>query len=387
MSKLRFALLVAAVLGIGALHLFTPGYLLLYHDIYRRLTYFPIVLGAIWFGVRGGAALALLASVAFIPHLMLYLGKGLDLYISELMEVGLYLAAGIVTGLIAGREAKMREKYRVTAEKLERSYEKLHRETALLIEAEEQLSASQRLSSLGKLAASLAHEIKNPLGSIRGTAEIFLDEFPPGHPKREFVAILLKETERLNTTVEEILTYSKGEAGAGREETAPLSAVLDQVTKLLETHLRKKEITLNADPGEAASSFPVPSAKMAQVFLNVVLNAIDALPREGRIDISGRIEPDGSLRVEIADNGPGVAPDRLETIFDSFVSDKEEGTGLGLSISRKIVESCGGGIHCENAEGGGACFVLRLPPPAPIPAAGIAGPDQARQSSRQQQSI
>ena len=193
MKKLAYSGLVLVVIAIGLLHFFTPGYLVLYHDTFRRLSYFPIVLGAIWFGVRGGLSLAILSSIAFIPHLLLYVGQGPEMYIGEFMEVVLYLAAGTVTGFIAGREARLQEKYKNVAEKLEKSYDRLHQETELLIEAEEQLSQSQRLSALGQLSASLAHEIKNPLSSIKGTAEIFLDEFPEGHPKREFVTILLRK--------------------------------------------------------------------------------------------------------------------------------------------------------------------------------------------------
>jgi signal transduction histidine kinase len=209
MRKLLFIILVLVVLGIGFLHFTTPAELFFYHDTYRRLSYFPIVLGALWFGIWGGLILAVMSSLAFIPHVILYIGQGTGSYLSELTEIILYLAAGTVTGVIAGRESRLREKYRLLSEKLEKSYAKLHRETQLLLEAEEQLSVTQKLSALGQLSASLAHEIKNPLSSIKGTADILLDEFPDGHPKREFVEILLKETSRLNNTVEEVLQFSR----------------------------------------------------------------------------------------------------------------------------------------------------------------------------------
>jgi signal transduction histidine kinase len=247
MRKILFAILVLIVIAIGMLHFFTPGYMIFYHDMYRRLSYFPIVLGAIWFGVRGGLLLAVLSSIAFIPHVLLYIGEGTGNYLSELTEIILYLAAGTVTGIIAGRESLLRNRYKELSEKLEKSYDKLHRETELLIEVEEQLSAAQKLSALGQLSASLAHEIKNPLSSIKGTAEILLDEFPEGHPKKEFVEILLKETTRLNNTVEEVLQFSRrGMQGKKKEqaETEPLSQVIDRVTSLLASQLRKKSIKL-----------------------------------------------------------------------------------------------------------------------------------------------
>ncbi|MCG2823478.1 MAG: hypothetical protein L6364_07315, partial [Desulfobulbaceae bacterium] len=205
--KFLFPALLAAVVAIGLLHLFTPGDLHFYHNTYRRLSYFPIVLGGLWFGVRGGLGLALLSSIAFIPHVLLYVGHGSQA-VSELMEIVLYLAAGLLVGVISGRQTRLRERYRQLSERLQASYARLHEETVQLLEAEARLAAAQKFSALGKLSASLAHEIKNPLASIKGTAEILRDEFPGDHPKREFVDILFKETGRLHDTVEEILRYA-----------------------------------------------------------------------------------------------------------------------------------------------------------------------------------
>lgn len=359
MKKLAFVSLLLMVVIIGLLHFFTPGYLMLYHDTYRRLSYFPIVLGSIWFGVKGGLFIAVLSSIAFIPHLLIYVGQGPQMYIGEVMEVVLYLAAGTVTGFIAGREARLRERYKKVAEKLEKSYERLHEETALLIEAEEQLSSSQRLSALGQLSASLAHEIKNPLSSIRGTAEIFLDEFPEGHEKREFVKILMKETDRLNATVDEVLQYSKGQQENIKGVSESVAQVMERVGKLLESHLRGKQIDLTLEIDEAAG-FAVEGAKVSQVFLNIILNAIDALPQRGKINVKAERFPDG-LNITICDNGPGIPSEKLSSVFDPFVSGKEDGTGLGLSISKKIVESYGGSIMCKKINGEGACFIIYFP--------------------------
>jgi signal transduction histidine kinase len=363
MRKFLFVILVLIVIGIGFLHFSTPGYQIFYHDMYRRLSYFPIVLGAIWFGVWGGLVLAIMSSIAFIPHVLLYIGEGTGTYLSELTEIVLYLAAGTVTGIIAGRETSLRQRYKDLSEKLEKSYDKLHRETQVLIEVEEQLSAAQKLSALGQLSASLAHEIKNPLSSIKGTAEILLDEFPKDHPKREFVEILLKETTRLNNTVEEVLQFSRrGIQGDKREEalTEPVSQVIDRVTNLLTSELRKKSINLTVSGWETGKSFKVAGDKFSQVFLNLILNAIDASPSKGEIIIetakNGHV-----FTVLVTDNGAGIADEFKDTIFEPFYSTKEGGTGLGLSISKKIVESYGGELSISDAANGGACFTISLP--------------------------
>jgi signal transduction histidine kinase len=361
MKKILFAILVLVVIGIGLLHFFTPGYMIFYHDMYRRLSYFPIVIGALFFGVRGGFSLAVLSSIAFIPHVLLYIGEGSGTYLSELTEIVLYLAAGTVTGMIAGKESRLRNRYKELSEKLEKSYDKLHSETQLLLEVEEQLSAAQKLSALGQLSASLAHEIKNPLSSIKGTAEILLDEFPPGHPKREFVEILLKETTRLNNTVEEVLGFSRrGMKGKKEEETESLANIIDRVTSLLASQLRKKSINLIVSGWETGKDFYVAGEKLSQVFLNIILNAIDSVPQKGEVTIKTEKLENG-FAVSITDNGPGVPEENQEKIFGPFYSDKDGGTGLGLSISRKIVESYGGTLTVSNATPGGACFTVFLP--------------------------
>lgn len=359
MRKTRYFILFFLVISIGLLHVFTPGHLMLYHGIYRRLSYIPIALAGTWFGLPGGLLIAVLSSVAFIPHLLLYIGQGPEMYMGEIIEVFLYLAAGSVIGFIAGREANIREKYRQVAEKLESSYQKLHQETELLLDAEKQLAASQKFSALGQLSASMAHEIKNPLASIRGTAEIFLDEFPVGHEKREFAEILLKEASRLNATVDDVLRFSRGQQKIeGKRE--PLAEVVERVAKLVATHLRKKHIELEIDGLENGRSFSVYGDKISQVLLNIILNSIDALSQNGRVILKVASHEDG-VEIIISDNGPGIPLEQQGRIFESFVTGKEGGTGLGLSISKKIVESYGGRITCADSEIGGASFSVFLP--------------------------
>jgi len=359
LKKIVFPVLVLVVIIIGLLHFFTPGHLVFYHDTYRRLSYFPIVLGGIWFGIWGGVFLAAMSSIAFIPHLLLYLGQEPDIYLSELTEIILYFGAGTLIGLIARRQARLRESYRLLSEKLKKSYSRLHDETELLLEAEEQLSASQKLSALGQLSASLAHEIKNPLSSIKGTAEILLDEFPPEHPKREFVDILLTEVDRLNTTVDGILNYSRDRSGKNFS-SEPLSDIIIGVARLLESNLKKKSIDFDILENSMAKDYLIEREKLSQVFLNIILNAIDAVPIGGKIRVRMEKKPEG-LTVIITDNGPSIPAEVREQIFLPFYTEKEDGTGLGLPISRKIVESYGGRINVSDANDGGACFTIFLP--------------------------
>jgi len=266
-----------------------------------------------------------------------------------------------VTGFIAGREARLRKKYEDLSTKLEKSYRRLHKQAKMLLEVEEQLGASQRLSALGRLSASLAHEIKNPLSSIRGTAEIFLDEFPEGHPKREFAQILIKEVNRLNKTVMDVLQFSRGKTGSAQQQE-PLAEVLERVLKLLEAHLRKKRIVLDAKGIEEGINVSVDGDKMSQVLLNLFLNSIDALEAGagGRIWLQVTAATEGIV-ITVSDNGPGIGEQDRKRIFTPFVTTKDGGTGLGLPISRRIVETYGGTLTFQPSESGGASFQIFLP--------------------------
>ncbi|MDR9501080.1 MAG: ATP-binding protein [Desulfurivibrionaceae bacterium] len=361
-STIHFSLLALILLGIGALHHLTPGDKILFHETYRRLSYVPIVVGALFFGIRGGLALALLASLAFIPHLHIFHEMDYDFYLGELSEVLLYLAAGGGIGYIASRESRLREKYQDLSERLERSYRRLHKEAELLLQVEEQLRATQKLSALGQLSASLAHEIKNPLASIKGTAEIFLDEFPEEHPKREFVEILLKETARLNSTVEEVLNFSRNQQQAEGTEPHREEAVvvLKRVITLLDNTFHKKGIKVELEaPGDCGTVW-VDADKMAQVFINLLINAAEAVSPEGHIVVRlGR--EDAFATIAFADDGPGIPAREYERVFTPFYSGKGEGTGLGLAISAKIVESYNGKISVGRSELGGALFIVYLP--------------------------
>ena len=362
MRKFIFGILILVVVGIGLLHIFTPGELVFYHDTYRRLSYFPIAVGAILFGIKGGLTLATLTSLAFIPHIILFMGEGTEAYLSELTEILLYIAVAVVIGFIASKERRLREEYELMSAKLKRSYTKLHNEAGLLIEVEEQLQASQKLSILGKLSASLAHEIKNPLGSIKGTAEILLDDFPESHPKHEFVKILIQEVDRLNLSVDEVLMFSRPPQNIEPErDWESLPAVIKRVYNLTRNRIDKKNLTFRLTKIDDCENCMVDGHRYSQVLLNIVLNAIDAVAHNGRVEIGCQMEEGEWSVVSISDDGPGVAEADLSKVFEPFYSRKETGTGLGLSISKKIVEGYGGKLDIGTSRWGGARFSVRVP--------------------------
>jgi len=357
---LLFFLLLTSVAAIGVLHTITPGHMIFYHDTYRRLSYFPITIGAILFGIRGGVVLAVLSCLAFVPHLYMFWARGPQAYYSELSEILFYLAAGIVIGLISSRENKLQEKYKTLSEKLARSYKRLYEQASKLVEAEKQLGKSQKLSLLGHVSASLAHEIKNPLASIKGAAEILADEVPKNHPKYEFIEIMRMEISRLNHSVDDVLKYCRGLQQHDKVTKEPVEKIINRVVLLLEAGLKEKSIQVSIQVEPDENRFVTDEAAMIQILMNIMINAIDAVDKKGKIMIELGKHAKGCL-IRISDDGPGIDENLTKKVFQSFVTFKEEGTGLGLSISKRIVESLGGEIYIEKSTLGGAAFSILLP--------------------------
>lgn len=355
-----FILLLVFIAGISFLHTVTPGHLILYHDTYRRLSYFPIAIGAILYGVWGGVALAVISSIGFIPHLYTFWAEGPDAYYSELSEILFYLAAGLVIGLISSRENRLRQRYKTLSEKLVVSYKRLHEQAGQLLAAEKQLGDSRKLALLGHVSASLAHEIKNPLAAIKGAAEILADEVPEDHPKHEFVEIMRAETTRLNQSVEDVLKFCRGQQVKDDSRKETLDKIIKRIAVLFDASIREKAIELSVKIDPDARAFVTDEAAMHQVLMNIVINAVDAVDEKGRIQIHAQTSEKG-CRIAVSDDGPGIEPETAREIFHPFVTCKEGGTGLGLSISKRIVESLGGTIEIEKSEFGGACFIIRLP--------------------------
>jgi signal transduction histidine kinase len=356
--------LVTLTIIIGILHFVTPGHMVFYHDTYRRLSYFPITIGAILYGVRGGLGLAVLSCIAFIPHLFTFWARGPQAYYSELSEILFYLAAGLVIGLISSRENRLRESYKRLSEKLSESYARLHDQAAQLLKAEKQLGETQRMSMLGHLSASLAHEIKNPLASIKGAAEILSDEVPPSHPKHEFIEIMRSEISRLNRSVEEVLNYCRGRQTSETVHKLAVDKIVNKVTSLLEPHIHDKTISLELFSKLPEGKYFFNEISLTQAVTNILVNAIDAVELNGRIEI--RLEEKADIcMIEVTDDGPGIEPSLKESIFDTFVTDKKGGTGLGLSIARKSIESLGGTIGLTASKLGGAGFLIKIPAAQP----------------------
>lgn len=230
----------------------------------------------------------------------------------------------------------------------------------------DRLHRAERLAAVGQLAAGLAHEIRNPLTAIRSTMQYLLKGIDPGEPRHELIEELLSEVDRINSTVSGLLTLSRsGELRLAEIDLlAPLStsvhlvqARADEQKVVLETQFSREPLRILGDAGQ-----------LKQVFLNLILNALQAMSEGGRITITAGPwgSPSGGgaaawAQVRIADTGPGIPEDELRRVFDPFFTTKKEGTGLGLSICHGIIEQHQGEIRLESEIGRGTTALVRLP--------------------------
>ncbi|MHB8707842.1 MAG: two-component system sensor histidine kinase NtrB [Desulfuromonadales bacterium] len=360
---LRILLLVTFIIGISLLHYLTPLDRPALHDVYQRLYYLPIILSAFWFGFRGGILSALLVCVVYAPHILFQWGDHMAIEMEKYLELVLYNVVGGVTGLLSEREQQKNAELLQTAQGLEESNVKLQVQSQLIIEIEEQLRKAERFSTIGELSASIAHEVRNPLGSIRGTAEILKEDFQPGDAKYEFFEILLKETARLNRVVEDFLRLARPRPAVISD--CDVVKELENVVTLVSADARSRKVHLEIKP----ISLPIilgDKEKLRQAFLNLILNGIQATPPGGRIVISvssdhKNTNGDDMVMVEFADTGMGIPAGEIDKVFEPFFTTKEEGTGLGLATTRKIIEKHGGRIEVESEPGHGAAFRIFFP--------------------------
>jgi signal transduction histidine kinase len=353
-----------AIGAISALHYGTAPHAHQLHDIYRRLYYLPIILAAFLGGLRGGLIAAVVVCAAYVPHAFGYISHDPASPIQKVLEMALYLAVGSITGLLVSRLQGTRDMLQRAMENLQGSLEQLRSTEAQLVQA-------AKLAAVGRLSAGLAHEIRNPLASIKGSAEILSDDFPEGHPKRKLLQVLIGESARLNQVLSRFLAFARPRPLEQREFR--FGQEIEAVVALLPAQEEGRSIRFRLDPPAGDSTLLGDPEQLRQVWLNVLLNACQAAGDGGEVRVRWRSRG-GMLRVEVRDSGAGFTPDALENAFTPFFTTKDQGSGLGLAISHKIIESHGGRIRAANAKEGGGLIEIELPQgSATAPRAGARG--------------
>jgi two-component system sensor histidine kinase HydH len=226
------------------------------------------------------------------------------------------------------------------------------------------LARSQRLASLGSLAAGVAHEIRNPLSSIKGFATYFRERYADVPEDREVSSIMIQEVDRLNRVVSQLLAFAKPVSVA--KQSASIADVIHKTLKLMARQSHDRHIDIETDIHPSIPQIPLDSDQMSQVLLNLLLNAAEAMDTGGRIRIGAFCDQD-RLILQISDTGSGISEADLSRIFDLYFTTKASGTGLGLAIVHNIIEAHDGDIKVESQAGKGTMVTIRLPLETPPP--------------------
>ncbi len=342
----RYGVVALMVLVITLMHYNTAMHIHAAHGIYRRLYYFPIIIAAFRGGQQAGWWTAVIICLVYIPHAFGLIGFDPGSTLEKVLEMALYLAVGLVTGVLEDRERRTREALARTLAQRER--------------LQEELVQSERLAAVGQLSAGLAHEIRNPLASIKGAAEILGDlAVPDPHDTRARMAAILKEeTARLNEVLTRFLGYARPTVADRRR--IDLADELRRLGDLLSHRPQSPTVTVTVPDGAFVCDGDL--TQLRQLLLNLGLNAAQAAGSAPQGTVGLELDRrGGDLQIVVTDNGPGFSAEAVHALGTPFFTTRSGGTGLGLATSLKVARDHGGDLAVDTDHHGGARVLVRLP--------------------------
>lgn len=232
-------------------------------------------------------------------------------------------------------------------------------------EMEERMRQADRLATIGRLAANIAHEIRNPLASLSGAIEVLVRELPRDAAHGRLVEIVLHEADRLNEIIKEFLEYAR--PAALQRLPVDVGQILDEIVLLLEHRPLPPGLKIMREYGDTPS-VPVDPQQLRQAIWNLCLNAVEAMPDGGELRIGAGVTTERTgrtLEVWVGDTGDGIDPDTLPHIFEPFYSTKPGGSGIGLALVHRAIQDHGGHVEVRSERGLGTTFTLRVPVTAP----------------------
>jgi len=274
---------------------------------------------------------------------------------------------------LALENAKMYEELKSFSEQLE---ERVRAATEDLRESQEQLIQAGKLAALGQLAAGIAHELRNPLTSIKILVHSLIDELEEDKARGKDILVIKNEIERMNQIIERFLDFAR--PAEPKFSLLNINQVLEDTFLLVSPELREKKIHLHRNFFSPLPEVLADGEQLRQAFLNLILNATQAMLEGGNLTITTRLKveslklkaesnseklssPTRLLEISFTDTGCGIPSEKVHSIFDPFFTTKEEGIGLGLSITQRIISNHQGSIKVESQEGKGATFTIIIP--------------------------
>jgi signal transduction histidine kinase len=252
------------------------------------------------------------------------------------------------------------ERFLAQGSELEFAYKALEMQTEQLKKMQEEVNQSRVLSALGEMAATVAHEIRNPLGGIGGYASLLARSIPPEDPKRKYVDKIIGGISSLNKIVGNLLAYTR-KTNLQKQNTDLVTwaeAILAHAE--IEIEKEKKQLFIERNFPTEPLNAEIDAERLQQVMLNLLMNAIQAIETEGKISV-GISSNERFAEITVADTGNGIESEHLKNIFTPFFTTKEQGTGLGLAIVKKIVDLHEGEITVESSAGKGTLFCIKIP--------------------------
>jgi C4-dicarboxylate-specific signal transduction histidine kinase len=248
---------------------------------------------------------------------------------------------------------------------LEERLRQLEQTTESLRSAQRQVVHGEKLATVGRLAAGVAHEIGNPLAAILGLAELLKGGGLSESDRAEFLERIYRETERIHHIIRDLLDFSRQGVESGElEVTSDLKRVVDDAVNLVKRLKEFRDIRIDIDRPEVLPRVVGPQHRLTQVVLNLLLNAADSIEGKGviHIEIGALAEDDRLVHLVVTDSGPGIAPEVMDKLFEPFTTTKPagKGTGLGLAVSYTLIDSLGGVLSASNVAQGGARFEVKL---------------------------
>lgn len=323
---------------------------------YYPILLLPMISAATYLGVFGSWLITLLCCGAWVSFLLFVNFQEVDIAPDQarilVMWTLLLAVAGNLVNVLA-------EALRVQSAKFRKTAEELTEANRNLSQAEAAVRRSDRLAALGQLSAGLAHELRNPLGTIRASAEMLSRSVPADNEvAREVAGFIASEVDRSNSLVTRFLEFAR----PMQLKLAPsdISEVLDRAVTLVERDAPQHRVTFYKNYSPDLAPFPFDAELMERVFYNLLLNAAQASNEGGAVTLKTR-RLDGMAEVAVIDRGPGIDPKIREQIFNPFFTTKSDGVGLGLAIVSKIVDEHGGRMAVESEPGRGSVFRVLLP--------------------------
>jgi len=338
---------------------FNHGFFTSVHDLHRTLFFIPIVYAALVFRVRG----SLIASFVFLgvvlPRALLF-----SPYPEPLLRPLLFVTFAAFISLLLATQLNRLERERKAYTELSAAYQELSEYDQRLRESQEQLIHAEKLTSLGQLAASIAHEVNNPLAGVLVytqllTKKIATDNIPK-ETALDYLSKMEAELTRSTGLIRNLLDFARQSPPTLREVN--LNDVLNRALDLAAHSAALQHIEVIKELNPSLPKLTADSDQLQQVCVNLIINAIQAMPEGGRLTLRTTAD-DGQVKIEVQDTGCGISPENMRKLFTPFFTTKGEvkGVGLGLAIAYGIIQHHHGRIEVQSKEGEGTTFTIYLP--------------------------